>query len=247
MKKIIYLICLSLFMYSCKDDDNPTGSLSLQFTNVVGTSALTLETENYTNTSNETYTVSELKYIISNITLIKASGEEFIYPIAQSYFVINEANANSKTVALSGITAGEYAQIKFGFGIDQSNYPLNGVNNFIPTAEETGMLWSWSAGYKFLKFEGNFTPDGGTQDDFILHVGSHGATLDNYKEVVLDLPSTMAVNESGNATINIKADIAKIFDSTNTHALATKSDIQVDPVNAPKIAENVRTMFSINN
>jgi len=106
------------------------------------------------------------------------------------------------------------------------------------------MLWTWSAGYKFLKFEGVYVPVLATDPPpFLYHVGSHGANLDNYKEI------TLAINQevtTGNTTSqNITFDVAKIFDSTNTLSLFEKDDIQVDPENAPKIAENVRTAFSI--
>ncbi|MDY8135081.1 MbnP family protein [Aquimarina sp. 2201CG5-10] len=253
MKKILIIALTLVTVLSCKsDDDNngaKVGSLNLDFTNIIDNNPIELSRGAYTNGSSETYTISELKYIISNIVLVKANGEEFKYPVADSYFLINEEVSTSKEVGLTDITSGEYTKIKFGFGVDQSNYPLNGVNNFIPTAEESGMLWSWSAGYKFLKFEGTYSMVGvpNTNTPFLLHVGSHGTTLDNYKEITLDLPNTLSISANNTANITIKADVAKIFDSTNSHSLQDKSDIQVDPVNAPLIAENVSTMFSITN
>ncbi|KAA1247283.1 MbnP family protein [Aquimarina sp. RZ0] len=252
MKKLSTLILIFLTIISCKDDDNTVGTdtdtigtVNFEFKNNVGNDLIDLNTGSYTNQSNETYTISELKYIVSNIVLIKDNGDEFTYPVADSYFLINEEVAESKKVNLVDIPSGTFTKIKFGIGVDQSKYPLNGVNNFIPTAEESEMLWSWSAGYKFIKFEGAFTPSGGTMADFILHIGSHGTTLDNYKEVLLDLPGELTIGDGTTSNVAITADVAKIFDSTNTHSLEVKSDIQVDPENAPKLAENVSTMFSV--
>ncbi|MBW1297996.1 MbnP family protein [Aquimarina litoralis] len=248
MKKIVFAILALTIVFACKDDnENDTveaGTINLEFTNSIDNTPITLNSTSYTNASNESYTIAELKYIISNIVFIKENGDEFTYPVEDSYFLINEEISSSKQISLNDIEAGVYTKIRFGFGVDQSNYPLNGVANFIPTAEEQGMLWSWSAGYKFLKFEGSFTPQGGTAGDFILHIGSHGEALDNYKEITLDLTNTITIN-GNTSTISIDADIAKIFDSTNTHSLEDKSDIQVDPDNAPKIATNVQTMFEI--
>lgn len=252
MKKLSTLIVLFLIVISCKDDDNTVGTdtdtvgtVNFEFKNNIGNDLIALDTGSYTNQSNETYTISELKYIVSNIVLIKDNGEEFIYPVADSYFVINEEVAESKKLNLMNIPSGTFTKIKFGIGVDQSKYPIeSGTASFIPTAEENDMLWNWSAGYKFIKFEGAFTPQGGTAGDFLLHVGSHGATLDNYKEVILDLPGELIVGDGTTSGIAINADVAKIFDSTNTHSLAVKSEVQVDPENAPKLAENVSTMFS---
>ncbi|PKV48675.1 hypothetical protein ATE84_0680 [Aquimarina sp. MAR_2010_214] len=251
MKNIIYILIATLVIVSsCKNDDEGTiktfGNVALDFKNTINNNGIELTTDSYTNASNEVYTISELKYIISNVVLIKANGEEFTYPADRSYFVINEAAIESKKVSLADIDAGEYTKIRFGFGVDQSKYPLDGsgIANFIPTAEENGMLWSWSAGYKFLKFEGTYTVNGGTNTDYTVHVGSHGTTLDNYKEITLELPNTLTIKESKSPEVAINVDIAKIFDGTNTHSLEEKNSIQVDPVFAPKIAENITTMFS---
>ncbi|WP_109302093.1 MbnP family protein [Aquimarina sp. AU474] len=251
MKKIAYILLTFLvIVLSCKNDDGGTpeptfGTLALDFKNTINATGIELGTDSYTNASNEVYTISELKYIISNIVLIKANGEEFVYPVDRSYFLINEEVVASKKINLADISSGEYTKIKFGFGVDQSKYPLNGMTNFIPTAEESGMLWSWSAGYKFIKFEGSYTVNGGTPADFLIHVGSHGTTLDNYKEITLDLPTALTITESASPEVAINVDIAKIFDGINTHSLVTKSDVQVDPVNAPLIAENITAMFTV--
>ncbi len=246
MKKLAIIALAFLTIWSCKNDDEtpaePTfGSVVLDFKNTIDNNGVELITDTYTNGSNEVYNISELKYIISNIVLINSNNEEFVYPVDRSYFLINEEVLGSKKISLADIPAGEYTKVRFGFGVDQSKYPLNGMANFIPTAEESGMLWSWSAGYKFIKFEGTY---GAADTPFLIHVGSHGTNLDNYKEITLDLPNTLTIAESTSPEIAINADIAKIFDSTNTHSLVEKSDVQVDPVNAPKIAENIKTMFS---
>ncbi|WP_106791797.1 MbnP family protein [Aquimarina sp. Aq78] len=252
MKNIIYILIATLVIVSsCKNDDEGTiktfGNVVLDFKNTINSNGIELTTDSYTNGSNEAYIISELKYIISNVVLIKANGEEFTYPVDRSYFLINEEVLESKKVNLSDISAGQYTKIRFGFGVDQSKYPLNGMANFIPTAEESGMLWSWSAGYKFLKFEGTYTANGAASADFLIHVGSHGTTLDNYKEITLELPSTLTIEESKSPEVAINVDIAKIFDGTNTHSLEVKNSIQVDAEFAPKIAENISTMFTATN
>ncbi len=254
MKKIALILILVVAITACKNDDSDDqqqpepGAVALNFINKVGNDILNLNTATYTNSSGEAYEVSELKYIISNMVLIDSEGNEFVYPQEDSYFVVNEANPASKGFSMNDIPPGTYTKIRFGIGVDQSNYPLNGVNNFIPTAEELGMLWSWSAGYKFLKFEGTF--DSATQTDapFILHIGSHGTNLDNYREVTLDLSGTNGIGVGSDAipVVDIALDVAKIFDGVTTHALETKSDIQVDPVFAPILTDNLAAAFSTN-
>lgn len=248
MKNSFTLLAITIFILSCnndKDDDGQEyGTLNLTFENTVGSNALILNTQMYANLSGEGYGVSELKYIISNIEFTRSDNTVFMVPIESSYFVIDEQS--NKTATIDSIPTGDYTNITFGFGVDPTQYPIeSGSMNFIPTAEEAGMLWTWSAGYKFLKFEGTYstTVDTADSNPFTYHVGSHGANLDNYMEVNVAFAKAVTANAATNQIINF--DVSKIFDSTNTMSLVAKDDIQVDPENAPKIAENVRTAFSI--
>ena len=248
MRKLnILLIVMVLVLTSCSDDDskNLQANLQLRFDNKVGDQELVLNTETYSKNGNETIQIDELKYIISNIRLTRENGDVFSYPVEDSYFVINEADEQSLNVDLSKIPADDYNKISFGFGIDQSNYPLNGVDNFIPTAEENDMLWAWAAGYKFLKFEGSYTTGNENEfQNFLYHVGSHGENLNNYKVVELDLGQSLSIDQN-DQSISIEMDVLKIFDAAYQLNLADKDDIQVDPVNAPKISENVKQSFEL--
>lgn len=250
MKKITYTFaCITLLLLSsCKDDSNAieTSAIEITFDNRISANQdLTLGTTVYINQNNESVVTNELKYIISNIALIQDNGTIFEYPKEDSYFVINEEDPSSLTLSLTGIPVGNYTQISFGIGVDQSKYPLDGgVMNFIPTAEEAGMLWNWAAGYKFIKFEGTYTPQGGTEAPFVIHVGSHGQNLDNYKFVTLPLASTTTVATGNTATVTLEAYIQSIIDATNQIKFEDTNDIQVDPVNAPRIATNLESTFN---
>lgn len=250
MKKYLtFLIGVASLLIACDNDESGTitpdpGNLTIAFENTVNGALLTMTPTPYMNNSNEAYRVTELKYIISNVTLIKADNTIYIYPVENSYFLIDEDG--NKTANLSNIPAGTYKGITFGFGVDPTKYPIeSGTLNFIPLAEEADMLWTWSAGYKFLKFEGTYTT-ASTPDDnaFLYHVGSHGANLDNYKEITLSTEN-FQINSENTISKTIQFDVAKIFDSVHTLSLEEKDEIQVDPINAPKIAENISTAFSI--
>jgi hypothetical protein len=253
MKKLTYILSISLLMLasSCKDDSDAieTSALEITFDNRISPSQdLVLENTVYVNQNNESVVTNELKYIISNIALTGYDGSVFEYPKDDSYFVINEEDPSSLTLSLTGIPIGNYSHISFGIGVDQSKYPLDGgVLNFIPQAEEAGMLWNWAAGYKFIKFEGTFTPQGGTESPFIIHVGSHGQNLDNYKFVTLPLSNITTVNTGTTASINVEMYVENIIDVTEQIKFEDTSDIQVDPVNAPRIATNLKNSFRAQN
>lgn len=254
MKKVLFILLAAIAITACKEDElqiqNP-GTLNLTFENVINEIPLKLG-DNYSNNSLENYTISELKYIISNITLTRKDGSLLVYPQDKSYFLVNEADPDSKNIQLEGIEAGDYKAVTFGFGVDPTKYPIeSGTLNFIPTAEDAGMLWTWSAGYKFIKLEGDYAQPSTTDlASFIIHVGSHGANLDNYKEVTIPLNSgsetvNFTIAEGANASKTIFFDAGQIFDGENTISIQNKPDIQVDPINAPKIAENISKAFYV--
>ncbi|AFU68070.1 AZL_007920/MXAN_0976 family protein [Psychroflexus torquis ATCC 700755] len=244
MKKIICFVLISMLAVSCKDDDTiETTSIEISFANTINSQNIELNTGVYQTTLGESYSINELKYIISNISFIKEDGGIFTYPVEDSYFLIDEEVPSSKIITLENIPVANYNKIKFGIGVDQSNYPLNGVDNFVPTAEESQMLWSWSAGYIFFKIEGDYSSTGDQPDeDFLFHIGSHGTNLDNYKTV--ELSSDFGFDFTESTLVSIEADIPKLFNAVYDIRIEDKSDIQVDPVNAPKIAENASRLFS---
>ncbi|MFN2261111.1 MAG: MbnP family protein [Psychroflexus sp.] len=243
MRTFVFL-SLILILTSCSNDDDFTVELNLNFEHHVDGQNLVFNEVNYENNSEEFYAISELKYIISNIQFQNKNGEWFTYTVENSYFLINAEVEESLTVNLSNIPNGNYQKIRFGIGVDQSNYPLNGVNNFVPTAEDNDMLWSWSAGYIFLKFEGEYhLIEPVAPENFLYHVGSHGQNLDNYRTVNLPID----LNLDSDSQIDISADVSKIFDATHQMSLQQKDDIQIDPENAPKIMDNAIQMFQIQN
>lgn len=229
-----------------KDGDVPPqitkGTLEIVFDNKVGDSDLVLDSGTYTNSSGEDYSVSKFKYLISNIVLIDVNNNEFVYPKSESYFIIDEATPSTTRIQLSNIQGGEYSAIKFGVGVSQSEYPLEGAN-FIPEAEPD-MIWDWTAGFIFLKMEGEYST-GGSSGFFAYHMGSHGTHLDNYREVELEFPQILKINDQTHAELSVETDVAKIFDSENTLSLSENDNVQVDPVYAPQIADNFQTAFSV--
>jgi len=248
MKKTFFLLMLCTLFIACNDEEENAepGSLNLTLSNMIEGQPIQLGNTEYENSSGERYIVDELKYILSNIVLVRADGSEFIYPVADSYFLINEADVLSKSISLDNIDAGDYVAIRFGFGVDPMQYPIeSGTLNFVPRAEEAGMLWSWSAGYKFLKFEGSYTTPIVTETTpFLFHVGSHGANLDNYKEITLPI-GTITINTAVQPSRDIQFEVSAIFNGTNTIAIDNKNEIMIDPINAPLIADNISGAFSI--
>jgi hypothetical protein len=257
MKTYIHaLLALSSFLIvSCSNDDmddadklTGSGEISVKFDNGYNGNDLVLGTANAANTNGESITVTRFSYIVSNFRLVNKEGEEYTFPKDEGYFIINQEE-ESDEVSLPEIPAGEYTTLKFGIGVDQEKYlqGAEGQGNFLTLAEESNMMWSWQAGYKFLNFEGTFTSQTVTEPtDFKIHMGSHGSSLDNYKEVSLSLPMNVRVGDGVDSNIHLKIDASKILvGATTSIELTEKSVIMVDEIKSPQIAVNTSQMFVV--
>lgn len=253
LKLQLVILSLIITLSSCSSDDDATQELSgennltIEFDNSVNGDDLLLGTSTYTNSNNETLTINRFNYIVSNFVLIDAEGNEYIYSKDDSYFVISEEEAMNEVI-LENIPAGDYVAMRFGVGVDQEKYLQGaaGQGDFLQIAEETNMMWSWQAGYKFLNFEGTFTsPTVTDATNFQIHMGSHGSSLDNYKEVTVELPTAALVSNSLSPILHFAVDANEILDGNTKILLSEKAVVMIDEVKSPQIAVNATGMFRV--
>ncbi|WP_405569962.1 MbnP family protein [Winogradskyella sp. Asnod2-B02-A] len=249
------LACAILTNCSSDDDNNEdltgqSGELILKFDNSVGDQDFIFGTT-YTKSNGESYQLSTLKYIISNVRVKDVDGNIYTYPTSDNVFIVNEEDGNNAGeiwVTLNDIDAANYTEITFGIGIDQDRFLLgaDGQGDFLDLASDEGMLWSWATGYRFVRFDGTFSTDTVTDEPLAIHMGSVGSSLDNYKEVSLTFPNTVLVRENKSPEVHITADISKVFDGTTSVNFADGYDqVHTDANETPVIASNVQTMFDV--
>lgn len=253
----IVAVLATTFIYtSCSNDDNETitgkGKIAIEFDNVFGNANLILNSQANVTSQGETVKVSDVKYIISNVVLTKEDGSTFVYPKANSYFIVSEANSASHVLQLENIPAGNYTKIKFGIGVDEAQYNAGQTvqGDFFAAAQNEDMAWSWSAGYKHILFEGMFTSATVTKEtSFMIHTGKSGADY-NYTDVTLNFPDKALVRTSITPAVHIFADVAKIIDGTNKVKLTDNNmgGMGAMIMSGPKLAlitTNLANMFKV--
>lgn len=243
LKKYLLLSAAALAFASCSNDDDPVANnVTLEFNNtfksttiVLGNATSSSATVN-TSATGQLHHFSELKYVISNIRLIKEDGTEIPYNVNdldKGATVIDQSKAATLSYVLSNIPSATYKQIKFGLGIKADQNTLNQAKfpNFYATAgaNDTQMMWEWGTGYRFTKIEGFYDTDNKTMS---IHSGStvegtegDSATytqgVDAYRDITLNL-TTNAIVGSNAPKIKIKADFDKLLSGkTNTITLST--------------------------
>ncbi|SFN64007.1 hypothetical protein SAMN05421741_108115 [Paenimyroides ummariense] len=260
LKKYLLSAVISAAFISCNsNDDQPVANnVTLEFNNtfkdqtiVLGDATATNATVN-TSTAGQTHSFSELKYVISNIRLIKADGTEIPYNVNdldKGATVIDQAKPTSLNYVLNNIPAGEYKQIKFGLGVKNSLNTLDQVRfpNFYAAAgaNDTEMMWEWGAGYRFTKIEGFYDTD---KKELSIHTGStvegeegnYTQGVDAYRDITLNLP-TNAIVDNKAPKIVIKADFDKLL-SGKTHTITLSSGTGMDDNATPNVHTAVQML-----
>ncbi len=140
------------------------------------------------------YEVSRLEYYISKFKL-SHDGDQLIQ-LPDTWLLVN--GANRLEVVLGEFQITELEKIQFGNGVD-SNY-----NNLDPTLYPAGhplalgvpsMHWGWSAGYRFLVFEGKVGQN--LENNFAIHALGNR----NFREVGIATPG-----RESNDTIYVELD-----------------------------------------
>lgn len=235
IKNYFLLAIASLTIISCSDDDTPVANnVTLEFNNtfkgtpiVLGEEASTTATVN-TSAMGQDHYFSELKYVISNIRLIKEDGTEIPYNVNDldnGATVVNQSKEETLSYVLSEIPTDNYNQIKFGLGVKTDLNTLDEVSfpEFYASAgaNDTEMHWEWGTGYRFTKIEGFYGAD---DSELSFHSGStiegeegnYTQGVDAYRDIILDLPESANVGNSA-PTIKIEADFdALLSGHTNT-------------------------------
>lgn len=262
MKSIFIAASAALLLFSsCEKNSDPefqpgdTGSLIIEFDNIVGSNDLKLNTDIYTNGNSEEYTISTFNYFISNIKLKTSDGKEFIVPRDDSYFLIKEEDESTHEIELENVPAGDYTSFTFTIGVDslKSTSPVGERTGVLdPAGEAAGMYWTWNSGYIFLKMEGT-SPASTTQDKKIYyHVGGFGGydspTMNNIKTVTINAPfessAKVRKNKDHAPAVHFFADAGKILDGTSHISIAEYSMVHFSDISA-EIANNYATMFTI--
>lgn len=221
-KHIIAALAAVTLFIACNDDDNgnpvvagKTGEAEIFFDNGISGNEFVLGIP-YSNSNGEALTFSRLNYIISNVVLIDANGNEFVYPKGESYFIINQETGHF-TVHLHQVPEGDYKHVRFGIGVDPERY-LEGQDaqeDFWTLAIANNMAAIWQDGYRYINMEGTFTSAATTGAIPFSVYQMSSISPYNYREVTLTLPTTARVRQGEAPSIHIKTDVNVLLDGTN--------------------------------
>lgn len=260
------MIGLALLSTACIEEDSgpnseKSGEFSLEFDNIVGEETFGLAPRTYTNARGEEFSITTLQYFVSNIKLYTESGEEYVVPQEDSYFLIQGSDRDTRFAKLV-VPEGDYSKVSFVLGVDslRNTMPVEertGVLSFDPSHGHSGggMYWGWNSGYIFLKLEGtcplisdDLQGDPTGKKQFKYHIGGFGGysapTLNNIKEVTMDLKQggLAQVREGLRSNVHLFVDVMQIFDGPNSFSIPEHPTVMFSDFSV-NVANNFPGMF----
>jgi hypothetical protein len=172
---VLFVLMMILFS-GCRPEHNEpvviqTGKIIFRFEHHVNGSPLIKDTMTYTNAAGNHYLVTEVQYFISDVTLHRHDGEDYvIHAWKDIWYVDDDIPSTMLWEVFDDIPNGVYDSVSFTFGIPAAkNISLMYVN-----PPERDMFWPdvLGGGYHYLKLNGKWLNDTMTQNrPFEFHLG----------------------------------------------------------------------------
>lgn len=249
MKKLIAACTMAVvFAGACRKKEeqaappvvNNQGKVSLTFKNVVGTQPLTLQDVWYKTDHGDSMKIFEYMYYVTNIALHSDSGE---FKEWESYYLINESKAASKSFTIDSIPSGTYNKISFLIGVDEKRNTQGAQTGALDPLN--AMFWDWNTGYIMAKLEGMSPQSPLPSKVLSFHVAGFKMGTSVIRKVTLTLPQPIEVNAATTKNIHLKADVLEWFKTPNTIRFNQTYVIGSEGQAAMDMADNYSDMFSI--
>jgi hypothetical protein len=251
---IFSTVAIILFASCNKDNEagyNPSvnGELTVEFDNIAGSADLALNTAKYTNNSGEKFTVTQLRYYVSNFSLVRTDGTVYTIPQDSCYFLIDESDPSTHEPLLN-VPEGEYKTLSFMVGVDslRSTMDFSQRTGVLDTTSDGGdMYWDLNRGYIFFNIEGSYAT-GSTEGTYKYQIGGFGGysspTFNNIKKLTLDLTQrgTPKVKAGKETNIHLMVDILKFFNGKSTLSIASDPTVMFNDFSV-QLADNLPAMF----
>ena len=216
------------------------GVVKIIFNNLVNGRPLVLHDSVYTNSRGENYTVSKLKYYISNIG-IYSNGK--LINQKNSYHLIDESNTGSLAFSFA-VPENNYDSIRFLLGVDSSRNVSGAQTGALDPLND--MFWTWNTGYVMFKLEGASPQSNIVNNKMEYHIGGFQGGYSILKFITLAFPTgeILKIKKGKTSAININADINQFWQGNISLKISDTPACSSPGLLAKQIAGNFAGMFT---
>jgi hypothetical protein len=221
MNKQIFLWGLLFFSLGCFGQKR----IVIKFEHIANGKKIVLNDSMYENNFGEKYTISKLKYYVSNIIFTTKGQRE----IDKKIHLI-DASKNDSIVKIDGR---KIIGISFTIGVDSALNCSGAQSGTLDPLND--MFWTWNNGYVFFKLEGTSSSSTADKNRIEQHIGGYKGEYKAMRKIFLP------IKKIGN-TITIQMDLDKYWDNIK---IAETPVIAAPGKQAKLAADGFVRMFSL--
>ena len=240
---VLWVLFLAAFFSSFQQkrigNRNSLSAIKLTFINNVNGSKISFNDSTYTNSFGENYTITKLRYYVTNISL--QSGSQSVKE-KNSYHLIDESKGESQVIKFL-MPEGEYNAMQFLLGVDSLHNVSGAQTDALDPAND--MFWTWNTGYVMAKMEGYSSSSKQANNKFEFHIGGFLGPFNVLQRVQLDFPGGHHFVAGKNYEITINADINNWWQQPHDIKISEHAIITSPGKFAKDISENYAKMFRI--
>jgi hypothetical protein len=238
---------LCLAFAACKKDRNSTkdqtGTITIKFVNKVKDQPVGLGSTIHTNAFNEPYTITKLKYYVTNVgagftdrSAVTVAKEK------DSYHLIDESKPTLNSFTFDA-PINRYSYVEFVLGVDSTRNVSGAQTNALDPLND--MFWTWNSGYIMAKLEGTSAVSNAVNNQFEYHIGGFSGNNSVLKNIRVPISGAYVIDirDGKNSIVEIEADFDKWFTQPNNLKIADNPICIVPGTLAKKYADNYADMF----
>lgn len=208
----------------------PAKKWIIQFTNEANGKKIVLNDSTYTNAFGEKYSISKLKYYISDIHYTTAGPGEPNGFDDNTYLI----DASKENIIKEKAPIGKLTGVTFILGVDSVKNCSGAQSGALDPLND--MFWTWNSGYVMFKLEGRSDSSKADSQRIEQHIGGYKG---NYSAVRL-----ICVTVKNPGRINIIVNLDKYWNGKNKIRIAKTAVTTTVGADAKKAADNFPGMFS---
>jgi hypothetical protein len=225
MSKCIFLFSMIIFSLNSFGQKK----IIVRFENMANGKKIVLNDSLYENAFGEKYTVSKLKYYVSNICLLTKGALE----VDKTVYLIDAAKENT-IIKKDGR---KIVGISFLLGVDSILHCSGAQSGALDPLND--MFWTWNNGYVNFKLEGKSVSSTADNNRIEQHIGGYNGEYKTMREIVLPINEKYFFKKN---TITIQMNLDKYW---NGIKIAELPVIATSGALAKKTADNFTKMFKL--
>ena len=223
MKPFLFgALALTLFFSACKgpevDPTQETGIFEFNMLARVGGQSFEKDAV-FENILGQRYRLSDFRMLVSDLTLVKANGEDTL--LAETLLLNFTEESIRKTDHGEGVyiqfdvPEGEYQGIRFGIGVPEARNQDVDPTDYAsghPLSPSSGMHWNWITGYKFLVMEGQMDSTGTDTGPLDFSLAYHTGLDQLYRELsYTESDDAFTIDKAKELPFKFELDVNRFF------------------------------------